>query len=717
MQLSLLLTFALFAIFFSANALNYKNIQGPASEFAMHSLPQPGSVAEQSNYAKYNVRLAESNGEWTHNFAVDAVTLDHGHLRLMFLTKMKDFEVYLKKAGESEFTQLNNPVHSKIGMSDATSIPAVVFEWKTPVAQGQYTVKVKADESNLPKHMHKGKLAPEMVMIVENDSPYRVHAHFTSFKFVEGEKVGITTNVFDERIFRTQLMKFKGLANDASVDSLYEQSHIPLPRPEALLLGKGAEHIEWDVTFPDGHQEHVDLLSLAQARNDNTGIYTGAVVASQPGDYSADLTISGTLPDGHVFERSIHQIFKVVSADEDMSLLTSAPGTYDAETQMLSFELQASVAQPAKLLGQKFKAYAEVWAADSNSEPKSVGFVAGMTNAAKTSQSQVLKFPLKLHVNWLHRANVLNNEQIVLKNVYIQDVATSVPLTEASSINVAVSTEHRATMMSSNSFNGEITEEMKMGPRPDKYNRAKRSAIMNASNDGTFVGGHKVILSHGYCTNEPGFPIDQFKEATLFEDYNQNRNNDEFAQLLSAKCDNYESCAIIGHSQAGLASLHALAYYWSALDTNAEHGDDERWIQSVGSPYQGTSASSWGDLGSTFGVACGSVYDMTPEGAKLWLAQIPAEARDHVRYYRTDYGSWSSCSLASNLVLKWTNDGATETDRAKLPGGHSPIKVQKKLCHTDGMNYPNQCTSWAKNNCFMKNKAAGVPTHWREECE
>jgi len=72
-----------------------------------------------------------------------------------------------------------------------------------------------------------------------------------------------------------------------------------------------------------------------------------------------------------------------------------------------------------------------------------------------------------------------------------------------------------------------------------------------------------------------------------------------------------------------------------------------RLIQSVGSPYGGTalagctfylpnsspaypSALALAGVGGLFGLGCGSNYDLTRDGAKLWSASIPTSATGDV---------------------------------------------------------------------------------------
>ena len=57
-----------------------------------------------------------------------------------------------------------------------------------------------------------------------------------------------------------------------------------------------------------------------------------------------------------------------------------------------------------------------------------------------------------------------------------------------------------------------------------------------------------------------------------------------------------------------------------------------------------------------FSIGCGSCYDLTHDGANLWLNGITPQAADDVHFYTTQYkdgGLVNYCNLAANLLLKW----------------------------------------------------------------
>ena len=214
------------------------------------------------------------------------------------------------------------------------------------------------------------------------------------------------------------------------------------------------------------------------------------------------------------------------------------------------------------------------------------------------------------------------------------------------------------------------------------------------------------MLVHGYCSGNVWGPVSsQFSNASVFQDFNRNRSHDAFAVQIWNFGSSYDSYGIVAHSQGGAASLHLYTYYWSGLD-NAGPG---RLIQSVGTPYQGTSlAGSLAALGQIFGVGCGTNTDLTYNGAAAWLSGIPSWARGEVNYYTTSFDDvwwrYDYCHLASDLLLDDPDDGTVEKAYGQLSGavnrGH-----KEDWCHTTGMRDPAQYKDSGRNATMNANAA------------
>jgi len=334
------------------------------------------------------------------------------------------------------------------------------------------------------------------------------------------------------------------------------------------------------------------------------------------------------------------------------------------------------------------KAYAEVWGTDrSGLEYVPVAWLQAMVDPEKQPSGRKV-VTLQMDEQWMHKAQA--NYPLQLRNVWLEDRDYSVPYSRRDKVFV----DHKTQKFRPDPRKraSPITLEMMEGPRP--------LALRNA----TAAGVAKLVLVHGYCAGANEFPISQFTNAVQFGDFKQSRTNDAFALKLKefAEKQGITSFGIVGHSQAGAASLHLHTYYFSGLELAQGTG---RLIQSVGSPYGGTAlAGSLASIGGLFGVGCGSNSDLTRDGARLWLSGIPPSTAKDVDYYTTVYGSKAYCVWGANMVLDKPNDGTTETKWANLNGGVNK-GTKTDWCHTNGMIYAAQCAEAARNALLNTNAA------------
>jgi hypothetical protein len=215
------------------------------------------------------------------------------------------------------------------------------------------------------------------------------------------------------------------------------------------------------------------------------------------------------------------------------------------------------------------------------------------------------------------------------------------------------------------------------------------------------VGGHNLLLIHGYCAGGNPWPLSDFSGAIeIFSDPQANRSHDEFALLIKVLADTTKSSGVVAHSQGGCAALHLSTYYFSALDW----AEGPRLIQSLGTPYQGTPlAGNLGALGGIFGTGCGANTDLSVEGAAVWLSGIPSDARASVHYWTTSSaGFW--CNFFSGLFLTNPEDGVIEVSRGQLPGGTNMGNTVGQ-CHTNDMSEPAQYLDSTRNSEMNANAA------------
>jgi len=283
--------------------------------------------------------------------------------------------------------------------------------------------------------------------------------------------------------------------------------------------------------------------------------------------------------------------------------------------------------------------------------------------------------------------------------VFLQDSMSQIPL--ASSDEIPVSTFGGVNSMKEllPSVVLQITKEMKEG---------KRSSSPHHQFTNSTAGNGKLILLHGYCsTVNPWSVYKDWTDALLFLDPSANRPNQQFAEVVYqySQKNGLTSFSIVGHSQGGIVGAHLLNYYETGLDF-ATNGN---LISSLGTPYSGCGgAGSAANLIKLFGYGCGENFDLTRDGSSLWLSGITNDVRKQIHYYTTTYkqGTFFGdyCSLVTNLILEWPNDGTAELVYSKLAGGvYEGNKEQ--WCHVSGLKYSPH-TSDADRNKILNTKSA-----------
>ncbi|MFL3628428.1 choice-of-anchor X domain-containing protein [Xanthomonas campestris] len=412
------------------------------------------------------------------------------------------------------------------------------------------------------------------------------------------------------------------------------------------------------------------------------GVYGGSFQPTSAGTWIAQVIVHGRDQAGQPFVRTSEHVLPVL--DTSVRLLGNALSARAADGTRLSIGL------PIAARGQApthYRVFGQVWGTDAKGKQIPVAWIGGMLTP---QQGQL---PLSLDERWVARAGA--RAPFTLRGLRIEDPDHYIPLAQADTLPLQLPALRRASIARTTAG---IDESMRMGPRPRTLATASALAQPQAA-------GSRLVLVHGYCSNGV-WPEAQFSNASSFIDAKQNRSNDQFAQRLAQFASQWSSFATVAHSQGGMAALHLYTYYWSGLD-NATGG---RVMQSVGTPYQGTNLSGiLAAVGSWFGVGCGSNTDLTYDGAKAWLAGIPADARAKVNYYTTSFAktNWYTndyCNAASDLVLNDPEDGTVEQANAQLPGGVNRGHTTGQ-CHTTGMRDPAQYLDASRNAVMNANAA------------
>lgn len=220
------------------------------------------------------------------------------------------------------------------------------------------------------------------------------------------------------------------------------------------------------------------------------------------------------------------------------------------------------------------------------------------------------------------------------------------------------------------------------------------------------VGGHALVLSHGYCASSNPWPLAQFSsDAWPYANLGQNLSNDVFAVDLATRAAQFKSYGIIGHSQGGNAALHLHTFYWSGLDW----AGSGRLMQCVGSPLEGTPlAGNLAAFGQALGIQCGANFDITPDGAAAWLAGIPTASRAKLFTHTTTFTNvpfvYDYCSIATDFFLSDPEDGVVEHSSGHIVGAQD-MGLRTGWCHVGGMRDPAQ-TGDANRNATMNAQGA-----------
>lgn len=625
----LLLVSLLFALALTGVAKQpeeFKNLAGTPAEMGSMRLPDVRTVGTSSKAAMLPVRF--KNGRATFDIPVESTE----NLRISLLApNSEDWKIIASNDTNKDInlrsnTELVDRRMDQIGL-DGVNFPAEVFSFDY-VKSGNWRVEI-----SVPKGASLREGNTVGYLVVSNNSPYQLYTYIDTHQTLVGRNIGISTTVFDN-----------STRGDSAIPTQIEGS---------------IKSISGEMTLPNGTSQKL--------RFDTNG--NGNFVPRTAGQYAIQITVEGISPKGETFIRTSEQVVQVLNDNVSFGKSTYSDLLDDTR-------LQVNLPTNGLQNGRKVIVHGEIWARNDEGETP-LAWIGGISVAE--GKSFRTNLPVTLDGRWLANADTKGGFE--LRNVRIQDADYFVTLAETKKIDLIVTTIPE----NAKNFSGVITDEMRMGKRP------------NLPTTSDAVGG-RLMLVHGYCAGGNSFPVSQFTGEIVFNDPNQNRSHDQFANLIKNFGASYPSFGIVAHSQGGAASLHLYTYYWSGLDS-ATGGS--RLIQSVGTPYQGTAlAGNLAALGSVFGAGCGYNGNLTESGATSWLAGIPSWARAKVNYYTTSFTDkwyrYDYCNIATDLFLNDPDDGVIEKGRGQLSGalnrGH-----KTGWCHTTSMRDPGQTTDSSRN--------------------
>jgi len=627
-----------------ANTLNNKQLAGPPAEFELMRQAQAEQTSFSSKTALIPVTLQESkSGNWLWNSRIAIDSLDTSFV--VFANGSKDWQIELINPVTKQVQNIEDlateHVFSKYGL-DQNNYAGDKYTFDS-LQTGNWNISIKT--AGEPEQF-------EGFILVSSNSKYKLSSYKTNFDQIIGHKLHFVA---------------QSTTNEETIEVLKDFN----PIKTAFMA----------VTTPNGIQQKVAMYddglhgdSLA-----NDGLFGGDFSTDQIGDYTVQINALGQNPDGTPFYRTAEHSVPVIA--QTITMNSKQANSYTINDNRLNISLD--IENHAKSSDKRYRIIAEVWGKNNTEKTisKPVSWISTITNVDKGQLN------IELDARWIALSKTSNSFE--LRNLRIEDADNFIPLVTKETLTLNIASLPKA---ANKSFSGNINQEMLMGVRPTLKSTNK--------------AGSKLLLVHGYCSSDVWGPFSgQFSNSATFQDFDQNRTHDDFANRIKAFGSSYSSYGIVAHSQGGAASLHLYTYYWSGLD----NASGNRLIQSVGTPYLGTPlAGNLAAIGDVFGAGCGKNNNLTTSGSATWLAGIPTWARNAVNYHTTSFTVTSQwwindyCNFATDLILDDPEDGVIEKSKGQLSGG---INRGHKVgwCHTLDMDDDGQTSDSSRNATMSAN--------------
>ena len=628
----------------AAPVLLPKQVNAPPADIlsGIVRLPEPGTIALESSYARIPVTLAPAPDgalAWSASIPID----DAASVRFALLTPDgADLSWDILDPAPSRADARVAPPAPLIDHALVEALadtPRAEFRAFTLREPGAWTVRVRTNAVDAAP--------PNAWLFVASDSPHRLRTSIHSLRHIPGESAVI---VADMR---------------ADAARTAESSTIT----EALV------HINDSELLP----MHDDGAHGDGAAGD--GVFGARIPLTEPGPLHLRVEARSVTESGASLLRSAEHRIEVVPGGMELlpnnATASIAPDPAPAAAPQLRIDIPIASAIPSR----RILAAAELWGRDPETGHPAPAVWAALITEPRALADAGDAVSLFVDPRWLATSSIA--APFELRNIRLHDIDTLVPIALRDRAPLRI--DGQLTLPAS--APRAIDPAMRAGfPRADLALACTLSESDLALAATRALGAHNLMLSHGYCAGGSPWPTSDFSGfLEAFSDPDQNRTHDQFAQLLLAFGANSKSYGFVGHSQGGCAALHLWTFYFSGLDW----AEGPRLIQSLGTPYQGTPLASLG------GFSCGVNNNMTTDGAPVWLSTIPTASRASVWYWTTSYTSnW--CDFFANLILAAPNDGTTEVVRGQLPGATN-MGNKTGWCHTTGMSYPAQYTDSVRN--------------------
>eukprot|EP01117_Protostelium_nocturnum_P018008 TRINITY_DN742_c0_g1_i1.p1 TRINITY_DN742_c0_g1~~TRINITY_DN742_c0_g1_i1.p1 ORF type:complete len:682 (-),score=243.01 TRINITY_DN742_c0_g1_i1:71-2116(-) len=653
-----------------------KQLAGPPSEFGLHNIPSPIFQVQKEDSAFFQTSLALDSERGVGHLSSKLSLLVDSNVTFVIALMSKHQDKLSVSLAQPDGTPVDVEKYATKDYFPVGEerIPAVVYQINDP-ERGYWVLTLKTKEALSASHASSiaNEDQPNVGVLLWNNNNVEIYTHLSTYFTHTDSTIGLVATTTPE--------------TEADVNYL------------GGSIGRQILSAVMDVTLPDGNTVAVPMMDDGMGMDlyAGDGVYVGTFSdAKEVGAYRAKAVLTGVHSSGTEFVRTTQHMINV--AERSLGLTGKAEALIcSKDKNRLKIHLEVSLTQSgiSKGLRKNFRAYSEVWGVDSQGKEVAIAWVGGIVDIESFKKGYAI--PLSLDLNWV--ANAKAQAPFTLRNVYVSDPVTQIPESELAEIKVELTKKFHVHYQKLALNPLEITKEMREGKPPAQL-ISKRAS-----------GKKGLILLHGYCSSDNPWQStsDLWTNPYYFLNPNASITNEEFAQkvIKFAESQGLDSYALIGHSQGGMVSAHILNYYFTGMD-NLDAS--KRLIQSVGTPYMGSNAAGTAaNIGKSFGVACGSNFDLSTDGAVLWLSGITQATREQIYYYTTTYGSGGFfgdyCSLPMNAILEWPNDGTTELDNAILQGGHN-MGNTKEWCHVTEMKYPAQFTDRKRNKEMNANAAS-----------
>lgn len=633
-----------------------KQLAGPPSEFAEMAEADLSKAAVESKSALIPITLeASKEGGWHWD---TLLPVEGNNLRLAVFTGAADDWNLSMRSPNQRFAQPLSTMAAEqaetlFGMGEE-EYPADFYSFEN-IASGEWAFSIDAASAT----------QREGFVLVQSESPHRLLSAQVERNQMRGQRIAFTA---------------QALTLDTGFAA---QKNQPTWMTHSLMRVTGPDGESWtELMFDDG---------LHNDGRAGDGQFGGDFLAQSSGDYTVQVIAQGFTSDGAPVLRTAEHYLPVLESSVNLA------SQFATSSILSDTRMGVQLALEDRQDQSQYRVIAEVWGHNERGQEQAIAWIGGMVEA-KGGQLE-----LGLDARWIGLAGV--SQDFELRNVRIEDPNHFIPLARAEKITLDMPQMPRAAFTRVN----QIDEAMRMGERPAELAQGTTDspAFNNDATAGETRGsGSGLLLVHGYCSKGPwGAVAGHFSGESIFLDLNQNRSHNDFAIRIRNFGNHLNSYGIVASSQGGAASLHLYTYYWSGLD-RASGG---RLIQSVGTPYNGTSlAGNLAVLGRVFGQGCGRNSNLTYSGAAAWLAGIPSWARRKVNFYTTQFRDrrfrYDYCHIVTDLLLRDPDDGTTEFSRGILAGaafrGH-----KMGWCHTDNMRWPAQTRDFSRNSEMNANAA------------